>query len=281
MPTTPPLVCSFDLEDHRPRPDAWPERFTAQTHRVLDWMDERGVVATVFVVGSLAEANPSLVREVVARGHELALHHWDHVQLTLMTPDEFRDGIRRGKAVLEDLVGQPCVGYRAPTASLVRRTVAATEILAEEGYAYSSSVIPARNPLFGFDGLPEHPFRWPSGLAEFPVQVGGVGPLQVPYVCGTYLRVLPWAAIDRLRRTRPWSAGAGTYFHPYDVDEGEPFFWLDDAGWMSPLVWLNRKGMFDRLDRLFADGALGPYRDLLHLADEGGTVDLDAVLAAA
>lgn len=268
-----PLVCSLDVEDHRPAGEPWPERYTHQTARVLDWLDEGGLTATVFVVGTIAVEHPTMVKEVAARGHEVAFHHWDHTQLTKQTPDEFREQVRRGRGVLEDLVGEEVVGFRAPTASLVRRTVRATEILAEEGYAYSSSVIPARNPLYGFEGLPSHPFRWASGLAEFPMHTGGVGRYRVPYVCGTYLRALPWPVIDWLARHQPWPEGSGVYFHPYDVDEGEPFHWLPEAGVMSPLVWFNRSRMFGRLDRLFAGGAAGAYRDLLHLADRGPLID--------
>jgi len=265
--TPPPLTLSFDLEDHRPSPDAWPERYTASTERLLAWLEERKIRATVFVVGELAAAEPALVRSIADAGHEIGLHHWQHVQLMRQTPDEMRDGARRGKAVLEDLLGVPVLGFRAPTASLVRQTVRAADILAEEGYAYSSSVIPARNPLFGFDGLPSHPFRWPSGLAEFPMHVGGIGPVKLPYVSGTYLRILPWPVIRALTANQPWAAGASTYFHPYDIDPDEPFWWLDDAGWMSPLLWLNRKHMLDRLDKLFADGGAPPLGELLHLAD--------------
>jgi peptidoglycan-N-acetylglucosamine deacetylase len=185
------LTFSFDLEDHRPSGQPWPERFTEHTHRVLDWADERAIRGTFFVVGSLAAANPALVAAIAGRGHEIALHHWDHVHLTEMTPAGFLADVTRGKAVLEDLIGAEVHGYRAPTASLVRSTVWATDQLAEAGYAYSSSVIPARNPLFGFEGLPLHPFRWASGLAEFPLHVGGFGPIRLPYMCGAYVRVLP------------------------------------------------------------------------------------------
>jgi hypothetical protein len=108
-----------------------------------------------------------------------------------------------------------------------------------------------------------------------------VGPVKLPVTSGTYLRVLPWAVIEALGRRQPWGAGNGTYFHPYDLDTGEPFHWLDDAGWLSPLVWVGRGRMLDRLGRLFRHGAAPPYRELLHLADEGGTVDLDVVLAPA
>lgn len=276
---TVPLTFSFDLEDHRPAGEPWPERFSERTRAVLDWAGERGITGTVFVVGELAGANPGLIAEVAARGHEVALHHWQHIQLTEMTPDQFAADVTRGRTVLSDIAGTEVLGYRAPTASLVRSTVWAADLLAEAGYAYSSSVIPARNPLFGFDGLPTHPFRWPSGLAEFPLHVGGVGPVRLPYMCGVYLRVLPWPLVSWLTRRQPWAPGASTYFHPYDVDPGEPFHWLDDAKVLSPLMWMNRRRMFTRLDRLFANGAAPPLGELLHLADAGGTFD-PSVLAA-
>lgn len=266
----PPLTFTLDIEDHRPAERAWPERFTANTHRILDWADEHDVRGTVFVVGSLAETNPGLIREVARRGHEVALHHWVHVPLTEISPEEMRQGAAKGKEVLEEIVGEEVKGYRAPMASMVPDTVWAAEVLSDLGYSYSSSVIPARNPLYGFEGLPGHPFRWPSGLAEFPLHVGGVGPAQVPYVCGTYLRVLPWPVIEWLSRNQPWFAGASSYIHPYDVDEGEPFHWLEIGGWMSPLVWFNRSSTLERLTRLFANGSAGPLREQLDLADEGG-----------
>lgn len=277
----PPLICSFDLEDHRPPGEPWPERFSAPTRRLLDWFDERAITATVFVVGEVASANPGLVRDIASRGHELALHGWRHVPVTELTPGQFRSDVRRGKGVLEDLTGAEVLGFRAPTASMVRRTWRATEVLADEGYSYSSSVLPARNPLFGFDGAPSRPFRWPCGLAEFPIHVAGIGRWKVPITAGTYLRVVPWPVLEFLRRRQPWAAGNCTYFHPYDLDPDEPFHWLDDAGWMSPLVWVGRRAMLDRLGRLFADGAAPPYREQLALADDGGVFDVDGAAAAA
>jgi hypothetical protein len=79
--------------------------------------------------------------------------------------------------------------------------------------------------------------------------------------------------VSWLSRHQPWAPGASTYFHPYDLDDGEPFHWLPEAGWMSPLLWWNRKRMLQRLDRLFPDGAAPPLAERLALADDGGVVD--------
>jgi polysaccharide deacetylase family protein (PEP-CTERM system associated) len=220
-------------------------------------------------VGEIAEAEPDLVREIAAAGHELALHGWRHVVLTEQTPAELADDVRRGKALLEDLAQHEVVGFRAPTFSLVATTVWATDVLLDAGYRYSSSVLPGPSPLYGFPGAPRDPFRWPNGLVELPVPTAGPGRLQVPYLGGTYLRVLPEPLIALVHRrgdrALPW-----TYVHPYDVDTEEPYWVVPDAGWMSPALWIGRAGLVAKLDRLGAAlGTFGPpLRDRLdHLAD--------------
>src|SRR6186997_3542316 len=145
MPDRSPITFTLDLEDHRPSSDV-PVRFPDATRRILDWLDGLGVRGTVFVVGEVAEAEPGLVRDVAGRGHELALHGWQHTPLTELDPASLRDDLTRGKALLEDLGGAPVTGFRAPTFSLVPDSRWATDVVAEAGFTYSSSVLPARNP---------------------------------------------------------------------------------------------------------------------------------------
>jgi hypothetical protein len=111
------------------------------------------------------------------------------------------------------------------------------------------------------------PFRWPNGLGEFPVPVAGAGPYKLPFLGGTYLRLLPWPVVAAARRVSgeteasvPW-----TYTHPYDFDPGEPRWAVPDAGRLSPLLWVGRRGLLAKLDRLLDGGrAAGPpLRDRL------------------
>jgi peptidoglycan-N-acetylglucosamine deacetylase len=167
-----PITFTLDLEDHRPHP-AVEARYPAVTREILAALDERGITGTFFIVGEIAEAEPDLVREIAAAGHELGLHGWRHQVLTTMTPAVLADHVRQGKALLEELGQREVVGFRAPTFSLVAATVWATDVLLEAGYRYSSSVLPGPSPLFGFPGAPRDPFRWPNGLAELPVATTG------------------------------------------------------------------------------------------------------------
>jgi polysaccharide deacetylase family protein (PEP-CTERM system associated) len=233
----------------------------------------------VFVVGELAAADPALVRVVADRGHEIGLHNWSHVQLTTQTPDDFRAGVRRGKALLEDITGREVLGFRAPTGSLVPASRWAVDVLVDEGFAYSSSVCPGRNPINSYPGAPREPFRYRTGLLEFPAPVAGFGPLQIPYLGGTYLRVLPRPVHRVLRAVTPVPDAGVIYCHPYDFDPDEPFWWVADVGWLSPLLWWGRDGLIPKLERLTTDGTAPPLGEQLDRARRGPVFDPDATHA--
>ncbi len=272
----PPFTFTFDVEDHRPD-DSAELRLLDATHRVLDFCAERGVVGSVFVVGEVVRDHPALVKEIADQGHELGLHGWRHTPITELAPEVFREETTRGKELLSELTGQDVVGFRAPTFSLVPETVWATEVLVELGFTYSSSILPAWSPLFGFPGLPRRPFTWPSGLAELPAPILKVGPLGLPVVGGTYLRVLPWPIIRLGLRDKPLGAVPFTYCHPYDADPGEPYWVVPGTGrLLSPLLWYGRKRLLRRVDRMLGGGVGPPLRERL------GDVpsDVPAVLAA-
>jgi hypothetical protein len=209
------------------------------------------------------------------------LHNWTHTQLTRQTPDGLRDGVRRGRAVLEDLTGAPVIGFRAPTGSLVPASAWAVDVLLDEGFRYSSSVVPGHNPLNGFPGAPNRPFTYANGLAEFPAPMAGVGPVRLPYLGGTYLRLLPGPALRLLCALEPPADGAVLYCHPYDFDTGEPFWWVGDVGPLSPLLWFGRRGLLAKLERLVAAGTTPPLRDRLVDAAIGPVFDPFATRTAA
>ena len=260
---TPPFTFTFDVEDHRPD-DRAELRLLDATHRVLEFCAERAIVGTVFVVGEVVRDHPGLIREIAAQGHELGLHGWSHTPITELTRDRFREETARGLGLLGDMSGERVVGFRAPTFSLVRGTVWATEVLADLGFTYSSSILPGWSPLFGFPGLPREPFTWPSGLRELPAPILKVGPLGLPVVGGTYLRVLPWPVVRAGLRAKPLGPVPFTYCHPYDADPGEPYWVVPGTGRvLSPLLWFGRKHMLRRVERLLSGGVAPPLRDRL------------------
>jgi polysaccharide deacetylase family protein (PEP-CTERM system associated) len=255
-----PVTFTLDVEDYT-APGTEP-RAVDTTRRILGFLAERKVRGTFFVVGELAEQQAGLVKEIAAGGHEVALHGYRHQPLTEIDPERFRREVGAARERLEQTAGLPVVGFRAPTFSLVASTVWATDVLPELGFRYSSSVLPARSPLYGWPGQARVPSRWPSGLLELPCPVTDVGPVTNPYLGGIYFRVLPWTAVRYgLSHAHPdevlWA-----YCHPYDFDPGEPFQKRPDLGpWKSRLQWINRKRMFNRLDRLLTQGAAPPLHE--------------------
>jgi peptidoglycan-N-acetylglucosamine deacetylase len=257
------VTFTLDLEDHRPAGAvAGTERYPALTRRVLDFLDARSVRGTFFVVGEIAEEAPALVREVAARGHEVGLHGWRHVPLTELTPDQLRVDVDRGRAALEAAAGSPVRGFRAPMFSLVPGSRWAVDVLGDAGFAYSSSVLPARSPLFGDPSLPLAPFRWPNGLVELPCPVVRVRAFGIPYLGGVYLRALPGPVSAAVRRGPGRHQFLWTYCHPYDFDPDEPYWVVPEAGKVgSRLLWYNRRRSFHKVDALLRGGAAAPLAE--------------------
>jgi polysaccharide deacetylase family protein (PEP-CTERM system associated) len=236
-----PLTVTFDLEDGRSSPSQ-EERFVEMSHRFLEFAEERGISTTVFIVGEIARSHPSLVRRVADGGHEIGLHGLRHVTLGDVGKSRLRAELEEGRALLQDAAGVPVRGFRAPIFSLTPATEWAVEQIASVGFAYSSSVLPAANPLHGWPGAPRQPCRWANGLIELPVPVAGAGRLSIPFLGGIYLRYVPLRLARRLLaglgpRSAPWS-----YCHPYDIDPDEPFFVMPHAGWLTSRILHTRRG---------------------------------------
>jgi polysaccharide deacetylase family protein (PEP-CTERM system associated) len=257
------VTFTLDLEDHRPAGAvAGTERYPTMTRLVLDFLDARSVRGTFFVVGEIAEQQPALVHEVAARGHEVGLHGWRHVPLTELTAEQLRVDVERGRAALEAATDTAVSGFRAPMFSLVAGSRWAVDVLVDAGFVYSSSVLPARSPLFGDPSLPLSPFRWPNGLVELPCPVVRIGALGIPYLGGVYLRALPGPVSAAARRGPGRDQLLWTYCHPYDFDAEEPYWVVPEAGRLgSRLLWYNRRHAFRKIDALLRGGAAAPLAE--------------------
>ncbi|MFS0736352.1 XrtA system polysaccharide deacetylase [Sphingomonas sp. 1P06PA] len=234
-------------------------RVEANTDAVIDLFGRAGARGTFFTLGWVAERHPALIRRIVDAGHELASHGWDHARVFRMTPDQFRADIRRARAVLEDAGGVAITGYRAPSFSIDARTPWAHAILAEEGYAYSSSVAPVRHDHYGWAQSPR--FAWrpipDAALIELPVTTARLGGRTLAAGGGGFFRLLPYRfsrwAVDQVNAEgRP----AIFYFHPWEIDPGQPR--VAGAPLKSRLRHYSRLGaMTGKLERLLAETRWG------------------------
>ena len=85
------------------------------TPKVLDLLDEAGVKATFFVIGRKVKLYPQLVRDIVARGHAVGVHGYDHDRLfSLRTPESIRLDLARAIEVITAASGEAPTLFRPP-----------------------------------------------------------------------------------------------------------------------------------------------------------------------
>jgi peptidoglycan-N-acetylglucosamine deacetylase len=204
----------------------WPARVGENARRLLDIFDETESKATFFVLGYVAASDPALVRAIAARGHEVASHGWEHVPVDHQTPDAFRRDVARTRALLEDLVGAPVLGYRAANFSIGPSTPWAYEVLAETGYRYSSSVNPIAHDHYGdptAPRIPHAPHPGDSGFREIPVATFAIGRRRIPCGGGGWFRAVPYVPFRfALRQAAKLGSPPVFYIHPWEIDPGQP-----------------------------------------------------------
>lgn len=218
-------VGAFERTIARDEWDTLPRRVERNSDAVIELFRRSDAKATFFTLGWVAERYPQLIRRIVDAGHELASHGWDHVRVFTMTPDQFREDIRRTRSVLEDLSGQKVTGYRAPSFSIDQRTPWAHEILADEGYAYSSSVAPVVHDHYGWPEAPRFAFRPIDGcpLIELPVTTARLRGRVIAAGGGGFFRLFPYAFSRwAIRQVNADERPAIFYFHPWEIDPGQP-----------------------------------------------------------
>jgi polysaccharide deacetylase family protein (PEP-CTERM system associated) len=262
--------------------DSLPTRVDRNTNMILDQFAEAEVSATFFTLGWVAERFPGLIRRIVAEGHELASHGWDHTRADIQDEEVFRDDVSRTRLVLQAIGGVAVAGYRAPTFSIGPRNMWALRILRQEGYLYSSSVNPIRHDLYGMPDAPRAPFRpFADGVVEIPLTTVRLFGHNWPCSGGGYFRLLPRALYRAgLTRVNRHDRQPGIfYFHPWEIDPDQPR--IANSGWKSHLRHhinlsrmtadvdlLLRHFAWDRMDRVYASVlTAGPADDLAPLVN--------------
>ena len=259
---------------HLVRTDRWSRfesRVEANTHRALDLLDEFDVKATFFVLGWVAESLPALVREISARGHEVASKGFLHRDVSTLSRDEFRADVVRARDALEHATGQRVFGHRVAQGSLGLRDLWALDVLAEEGFAYDSSIYPrgrsvAAEPWRRFPHVHEN-----AGLRihEFPLSSFGTRFLVVPIAGGNYMRQLPHSLMKRIFEswTRRYTVPFNMYFHVWELDPELPR--ITAARWFTQLrQYRNVTAMPTRLRHYLSTYRFQPIARALELVPQ-------------
>ena len=236
------------------------------TERYLEFLRECGGKATFFVVGDLARSYPDLLQTIASEGHELACHGDRHITLDRMDRVFLLEDLLRNCDAVSDACGVRPIGFRAPLLSLTSDQEWAYEVLSEAGFLYSSSVLPAKNPLYAWPEFGEE-YKRIGDVYEMPVTVGRVAWMTLPFFSGAYFRALPWfmirRAFTRASRLHPISG----YLHPYDIDTNQPKTLhkeLANRRYLNPLLFANRKSVLKRLRKVVEMGyEITRYRSIV------------------
>ncbi|MDE2565374.1 MAG: DUF3473 domain-containing protein [Burkholderiales bacterium] len=248
------------------RRDDWDRcecRVERNVHRILELLAAHRTRATFFTLGWVAQRYPGLVRAIVDGGHELASHGFGHQRASELEPAALRDDVVRAKALLEQIAGCEVRGYRAPSFSIGPANLWAFDVLAEAGYRYSSSVYPIRHDHYGMPDAPRFAHRVPAGLLEVPPTTLRLAGRNLPSSGGGFFRLLPYGLsrwmIRRVNQVDRQSAIF--YFHPWEIDPGQPRVAGIDAKTRFR-HYLNLGRMERRLGALLADFRWGRMDDI-------------------
>jgi len=259
-------VSSFDHVVQRQEWDRWESRVEANSRRLLDMLAYHNVRGTFFVLGWVAERFPSLVREIHSAGHELGCHSYWHYLTYRLTPDEFRDDLRRAKSAIKNAAGQKVPAYRAPSFSITRRSQWALEVLVEEGFTVDSSIFPVVHDRYGYPGADQrlHQIHTNAGsIWEFPLAISQFGRWNIPVSGGGYFRLFPYRFTRRcLNKLNRAGQPFAFYVHPWEIDPEQPR--IRGAGGLSNFRhYVNLASTERKLSRLLSAFRFGAIADVI------------------
>ncbi len=266
---------TVDLEEHfqASRFDSpmrrryWPyfdSRIQKNTEHLLDMLARRSATATFFALGWLAERYPSLIRTIAASGHEIACLGYAHELVASQTTEQFRQDIQRAKHLLEDAIGQPVVGFRAPSFSITADTSWALSVVADCGFLYDSSVLQV-----GFIGNSLYSKQAVRRLAAGNRSIWEISPSTsnmlgfcVPIGSGGYLRTLSYPVLRTLfSQIEHLGEPIVLSMRAWELDRNQPRL-------RGPLLaefshYVNLHKLEPRLIQLLTDFSFGSVRDTI------------------
>jgi len=195
----------------------------------LEIIDSHKIPSSFFVLGELAHSLKEKLREISEHKHDLGSHGWAHQRPLNMSRESFNQEVLKCKNQLEEILGKPITGYRAPCFSLDRERL---DIVKEAGYKYDSSRIEfGDHPLYGeinMNGFQEELrgiYRM-DDFFEFQISTLALGKKQIPVAGGGYLRIFPWFLMSRLlKKYLAANSLYVLYIHPFEFSsKNNPIF---------------------------------------------------------
>lgn len=228
-----------------PRPIFPDKRVVDNTKRILTLLDKYNCQATCFVLGTVAEKFPNLIREIKNAGHEIATHGYAHELVYKLTPNDFYADLKKSITLIEEITNQKVRGYRAPFGSITNDSNWVFQVLVNNGIEYDSSIFPSRGKYGGMahNNLFPHKLKVDKGfeLVELPVSITNILNKYLP-LGGSYFRLLPYRFIrNSIEAINKKGQPVVFYFHPYELDTLALCKPLHGETWKTFLVRLSQR----------------------------------------
>jgi len=184
------------------------------------------VRCTFFVLAWIAERLPNLVREILARGHEVASHGCNHQLPAQLSTNELKRDLINSKKLLEDISGTKVVGYRAPSFAINDHIL---QIIGDCGYRYDSSYnsfgLHGRYGRISLNGTGKLgvAHKLSDNFYELPVSNLKLAGQILPWGGGGYFRFLPLTMFNSgVKAILKQQAAYVFYVHPWELDPEQP-----------------------------------------------------------
>ena len=192
--------------------------------RIIDILRKNDTYATFFVVGELLEYKPELLDKILSNGHEIGFHTMHHTRIDSLNSDAFVEELQ----TFDRLTKGKSKGFRAPTFSINQKSSWAIDILADYGYTYDSSIVPAKTSMYGIPDAEEKPYRISSislakndpksKIMEFPIMTTKILGKKLPAGGGFYLRLFPLKLIkNAIRNCENRLIPSTFYIHSWEI----------------------------------------------------------------
>jgi len=242
------------------------QRAEKSVRRLLDIFFKHDVKATFFVLGWVAERNPTLIGDIADAGHEIATHGYGHELVKEIGPERFRADLEHSLNAIKKATHHEVIGYRAPSFSVHPELDWFFETLHEFGIKYDSSLFPVQfHPDYANSDVPLDPYKINENITEFPMTCIPLLGKNIPCSGGGYFRLLPYqwfkwgiGKINREGRT------AIFYLHPWEIDPDQPR--VTNLPLSKKIRhYTNLSKCEARLEQLLTDFKFGTVRQVLGL----------------
>lgn len=188
-------------------------------NELLDKLDKHGIKATFFVLGVVARQYPYIVKEIVARGHDVGCHSDIHQKLWKLYDQQMFEDTHKAIDSIEQLINKKVISYRAPAFSIGKENVHFLDILAENGIEIDCSIFPGNRDFGGFpefsEGKPCMISHNGIELKEMPISLTTLFGKKLAYSGGGYFRLLPYLFIKRIVQDNAYNM---MYMHVHDFN---------------------------------------------------------------